>query len=355
MLEDKYTNGGMNDQDQQIVLDLERMLDTRNEDAQSLLRIRERLLKLSEGSLPVSEFDLTAIVPMKSVKVRSLTTSRSKKRSIYPHFDERKGWLQPLSAIAAVLMVAIIVGSLALLLTYLRQGTTGNGSRVFSQRQGWTQFVIYSGKGNKTLTGLNLALPHLWGDALACVGSGKLDIELTGAGMTSFLGKSPCDAKLSSNVTPQSITFEVSTPTPKIQTMKVTADAGTTWYIEISQAIAQPTLTIGSEWVQSIGIGGNGSGSIGGNVLAPTQLNGKTFLPKTWAVAFVCIGTGNGHFEMTPTPVTGNGSIPPCDGQPRLFVMHYNGPTQVEKIVFLMHGDIIWNAKVLACADEQKC
>ena len=246
MLEDKHTNGDMNDQDQHIVLDLERMLDTRNEDAQTLLRIRERLLKLSEGSLPVSELDLKAIAPMKTVKVRSLITNRTNKRSIYSHFDEGKGWLQPLSAIAAVLMVAIIVGSLALLLSYLRQGTTGNGSRVFSQRQGWTQLVIYSGKGNKTLTGLNLALPHLWGDALTCVGSGKLDIELTGAGMTSFLGKIPCDAKLSSLVTPQSITFEVSTPTPQIQTMKVTADADTAWYIEISQAKAQPTLTIGS-------------------------------------------------------------------------------------------------------------
>jgi len=137
--------------------------------------------------------------------------------------------------------------------------------------------------------------------------------------------------------------------------MKVTADADTAWYIEISQAIAQPTLTIGSEWVQDIGIGGNGSGSSSGNVLAPTQPNGKTFQPKTWAVAFVCVGTGNGHFELTPTPVTGNGSIPPCDGQPRLFIMHYNGPALVEKIVFLMHGDIIWNAQVLACADERKC
>jgi len=206
MQQDKHTNGGMNDHDQQIVLDLERMLDTRNEDAQSLLRIRERLLKLSEGSLPVSELDHTAITPIKTVKVRSLSTNKTNKRSIYSHFDEGRAWLQPLSAIAAVLMVAILVGSLALLLTYLRQSTTGNGSRVFSQRKGWTQLVMYSGKGNKTLTGLNLVLPGLWGDAVTCVGSGKLDIELTGVGMTSFLGKTPCDANLSSLATPQSIT-----------------------------------------------------------------------------------------------------------------------------------------------------
>ena len=166
MLQDKHTNGDMNDQDQHIALDLERMLDTRNEDAQSLLRIRERLLKLSEGSLPVSELDHTEIAPMKTVKFRSLTTSRTNKRSGYSHFDEGKGWLQPLSAIAAVLIVAILVGSLALLLTYLRQGTTGNGSRVFSQRQGWTQLVMYSGKGNKTLVVGNLAY-HIFGAMLS--------------------------------------------------------------------------------------------------------------------------------------------------------------------------------------------
>jgi len=200
-------------------------------------------------------------------------------------------------------------------------------------------------------------LPILWGDAVACVGSGKLNVELTGTGMTSFLGKTPCDAKLSSLVTPQSITFEVSTTTPKIQTMKITADADTAWYIEINRAKAQPTLAIGSEWIQTIGIGGNASGNNGGNVLPPMQQNGKIFLPKTWAVAIVCFGTGNGHFELTPTPtpVTGDGTIPPCDGQPRLLVVHYKGPTQVERIVFFMHGNFIWNAQVLACVDEQKC
>lgn len=355
MLEDKHTTGEINKQDQQLVEYLESMLATRSEDAQSLARIHERLLKLNEGSLPVSDLDHTTNLPITTKKGRSQSTGRANLRSIYSSIGEKKVWLRPLSVIAAVLIVAIIVGSLALLFAHLRQDTMGNGSRVFSQRQGWTQLVLYSGKGSRTITGQNIVLPRLWGDASTCIGSGKLDIELIGEGIISYEGKSPCNSGLSALVTPQSITFETSSSTPKIQTIKVAADPNTTWYLEIEQAVVQPTLTIGPGWVQSIGVGGNGGGRSSGEVGTLPKSNGQPIMPKTWAVMFVCFGTGSGHIEFTPTPVSGNVTISSCDGQPGFFIMHYRGPTLVQNVTFDMHGDTIWEAHVLGCADEQKC
>lgn len=355
MFEDKHTTGEMNDQDQQLVGYLERMLATRSEDAQSLARIHERLLKLNEGSLPVSDLDHTTNLPITTKKGRSQSTGGANLRSICSTFGEKKAWLRPLSLIAAVLIVSVIVGSLVLLFAHLRQDTMGNSSRVFSQRQGWAQFVLYSGKGSRTITGQNIVLPRLWGDASTCVGSGKLAIELIGTGMISYEGESPCTSGLSTLVTPQSITFETSSATPKIQMIKVTADANTTWYLEIEQAVVQPTLTFGPEWVQSIGVGGNGGGRSRGEVGTLTKPNGQPIMPKTWAVVFVCFGTGSGHIEFTPTPVSGNVSISSCGGQPGFFIMHYRGPTLVQNVTIDMHGDTIWDAHVLGCADEQKC
>lgn len=251
------------------------------------------------------------------------------------------------------MLVAIIVGSLALLLLHLRQSTTGNGSGVFSLRRGWTQFALYSGRGSKTITGQDIAPPRLWGFSDACTGTGKLDMELTGKQTKMFIGRDSCQSALSTIVAPQSITFEISASTPQIQTIKVTAEANTTWYLEIEQAVTQPTLTIGPGWIQSTGMGGDSSGR--SQIGTLTKPNGQAIQPKTWAIVFVCIGIGGGHFEFTPAPNSGNISVPPCDGQPRLFIVRYRIPTTVQTFSFFLNGKMVWNAQILGCADEQKC
>ncbi|HEX6110078.1 MAG TPA: hypothetical protein VFZ02_11760 [Ktedonobacteraceae bacterium] len=358
MLEDKHTTGEINEQDRQLVQVLQRIYDTRAEDAQSLERIRERLLTISAGSLPVSDHDLTTATtpPLRTEKARSQGTKKTNIRFIRSTFDGKKTWLRPLSTIAAVLLVAIIVGSLALLLIRLRQDTTGNGSRVFSLRQGWMQLALYSGRGSKTITGQNIELPRLWGDANTCVGTGKLNIELTGKQTMMNMGRDSCQSALSTIVAPQSISFEVSASTPQIQTIKVTVDANTKWHLLIVQAMTQPALTIGPEWIHSIGIGGDGSSSEAvASVGAYTNSAGQTILPKTWGMVFVCTGTGNGHIQFIPDHGVGKIALPPCDEQPRLILVRYHVPTSVESVQFFITGNVLWNAQILGCADEHKC
>lgn len=358
MLDDKHTTGEISEQDQQLVQHLQRLYDTRSEDAQSLARIRERLLKISEGSLPISDPDqtTTTTTPLTTVKTRSQGTRETDMQFIRPTFDEKKTWLRPLSAIAAVLIVAIIVSSLALLLTHLRQGTTGNNTGVFTIRQGWTQLTMYSGTGSITITGQNIELPRLWGDANSCVGTGKLDIWLTGKQTMINTGRDSCQSALSTIVAPQSISFEVSASTPQIQTIKVTVDANTKWHLLIVQAVTQPALTIGPEWIHGIGIGGDGSsGEAVAEVGAYTNSAGQTILPKTWGMVFVCTGTGNGHIQFIPDNGVGKIALPPCDEQPRLILVRYHVPTSVESVQFFITGNVLWNAQILGCADEQKC
>jgi hypothetical protein len=91
MLEDREAPEELDEQDRQITAYLQRIYDTRAEDAQSLARIRERLQKISTGTLPVSD-PVTTSEAAPATRVRSRHTSGSDMpiRLIHSTFREGK-------------------------------------------------------------------------------------------------------------------------------------------------------------------------------------------------------------------------------------------------------------------------
>jgi hypothetical protein len=358
MLEDRQAPEELDEQDRQIAVYLQLIYDTRAEDVQSLARIRERLQKISTGTLPVSD-PVTTPEAAPATRMHSRHTSGSDMpiRLIHSTFREGKTWPSRLSVLAAVLLVAVVAGSLALFLIRIRQGNLGSGSGVFTLRPGWAVVASYSGTGSKTISGRDIVeVPRLWGYDYACTGSGKLDIQLTSISLTGeqgdyFLGKDKCSTP-TTTVAPLDLSLESSSL--RIQTIKVTADASTVWHLLLVEATMQPTLTLGPEWVNDVGLGGTSGTSSSraqfGNV---TQANGHAVVSKTWGIEYVCFGSGHGYAQFTPDG--GRMSLSPCDGQVRLDLVHYPVATAVQSIQVTVTGDILWYARVVGCIDERKC
>src|SRR5260370_15480082 len=133
------------------------MDDRRAEDAQSLERIRERLQKISTGTLPACD-PVSTPEAAPAIRVRSRHTSGSDMpiRLIHSTFREGKTWPSRLSVLAAVLLVTVVAGSLALLLIRIHQGGLGSGSGVFTLRTRWALAASYSGTGRRTISGRDI-------------------------------------------------------------------------------------------------------------------------------------------------------------------------------------------------------
>lgn len=137
----------------------------------------------------------------------------------------------------------------------------------------------------------------------------------------------------------------------------MTADASTKWSLQIVREATQPTLTLGSEWIESISIGSNGNAEAD-MTLPATKPNGQSISPKTWGIVFVCVGTGKGYIHIdtnTAIPNVGRINTPICDGRPKFDVVRYSYATNIRSIQVVVTGDIVWDVKVVACANEQKC
>lgn len=260
----------------------------------------------------------------------------------------RRSWPQRLSAIAAALLVAVLVGSLVMvLLTNHRQP----GTVTFKLRPGWTVIAEYSGVGSKTISGLDIPIPYLWGSSFACIGSGWAGSATTGPLYSGGFGGGNCTSDPATILSPQDITL-FQNPIrnmDKVDTIKVTANSATHWYVQVVEAMPQPTR-LGPAWFYGdIGIGGVG----GDSATAGPGLDPIGQQAKTWGAVFACIGTGKGSIQFTPD--SGKVNIPPCDGQAKLITVHYASPTNVQTMTVTTTGDMIWSAQPVGCANEQKC
>lgn len=370
MLEDREAPEELDEQDRQIAAYLQSIYDTRAEDARSLARIRERLQKISAGTLPVSD-------PVTTPEAAPATRARSRHtrgadmplRLTHSTFREGKTWPGRLSVLAAVLLVAVVAGSLALFLLRIHQGGLGSDSGVFTLRPGWAVVASYSGTGSKTISGQDIVeVPRLWGVDYACTGSGKLDIQLTSISLTGergddYLGKDQCSTP-TTTVAPLGLSLDSSSQ--KIQTIKVTADASTVWHLLIVEATTQPTLTLGPEWIPGPAIGAVDSPTRVGQVGPTTKSNGQTLESKTWGIVSICFGTSHGYVQLSQnynqvtldvkvTPDVKRINLPPCDGQTRLQVVHYATATTVNSFMVYITGESVWHVQIVGCADEQKC
>jgi hypothetical protein len=277
-------------------------------------------------------------------------------RYIRSNFSQMKTWQQRLMIVLVILVALAIVSSLTVELLHLRQRSLGNNTGIFQVHHGWTQVAMYTGTGNKTITALGTGFPHLWGASLTCEGkSVNSEVEgtySTGKRAVIDIGISPCSAS-SSDVSPQSIFLDLHVI--NVRTIKVTASADTTWHLQFTRAINQPTLPLETEWVSVVGLGGSGNGGSDSSNL-PTLIgpNGQTIYPRTYKIAFVCLGSGTATIKLTPQ----NGAALSCDGQVQFSVIHYPAATQLEDIQVSITStarDSVWDLNLLGCTDEQRC
>ncbi|HEY7355643.1 MAG TPA: zf-HC2 domain-containing protein [Ktedonobacterales bacterium] len=271
--------------------------------------------------------------------------------------SRRSTWLQRLSTLAAVLLVTVLVGSLVAVL--LHRGSNTSGGADLSLRPGWQQIVTYSGTGSRTITGQHVTLPYLWGSAFVCKGNGAVNIKVSGPTYIGDFGIEKCSLTAGIKVSPNGISLET-TIVDQIDTIKVTASAGTSWYLQYTAAVSQPTFRLGPQWASGIGLSGNGAGSsLMGQ--GPTTVNGQQLQSTVWGALFVCIGAGSGtiHLESDTgvAPLLDSQAFPmaPCDGQPHLFATYYRAAVSINTIRVDINGNLLWTAQLVGCTNVDQC
>jgi hypothetical protein len=358
MSDDKMVSDGTNELEDQITHHLRYLYNTKAEDMQSLAHIRERLLKNSKESLP-------AIDPLKNTPELPYEGQMPPVRlcPARPAWKKRTVWSQRLLQLVAVLLVAAITGAFAILLTVSHTSSGGN----IALRPGWQQVAVYSGKGNSTITGLKQSLPQIWASSLTCRGDGAVNIAMSGMGvLESQDGTDSCQFPQLTLSQPISFSYNESS-TVVIQTIKVTANANTSWQFHLLQATKQPTFHLGSEWKVNGGEGSDNGITFTKN--APddqwhrqSMLKGATMQisvgdtgtsMRTWAILTICFGSGKSHIQLSPN--VGNIPMPACDGQPELTVLRFPTATTVDTMTVFAEGDIVWNASMASCTDEARC
>lgn len=356
---DELTTEESNEQNRELIEGLQRVYDTQVEDAQSLARIRAKMLQNGAGSLP-----LTQPAPV----IQLLPTSPQKRRKkeppmhiAHPTWFEEKPWQRRLSLIAAVILVAVLVGSLVLLLAHRQQSNTAKPLL----RPGWTQVAQFSGSSSKTFTPQHIILSTLWGSSIGCTGNGRIEVELvrTQPDKVSRVHTTTTDNTTSEcqSTTPEtmqepfSIFLESSTQT--LDTIKVTVTSGSlNWYIRIANADVTPAPVVAQFTAPNSGwLGGGGKGGSGSGLESLGFGNGKVVVSKTWAVVMLCIGNSTVHIQFQPT-VKGSGvANPVCDGQPKVSIVHYPRALILQEVVVTADAGVPWSMYIFACTDEHAC
>jgi hypothetical protein len=353
-MSDKYTTEELNGQDRPLVEQLERMYGAQSEDAQSLARIRTRIVQNGAGPLPFPQ--PTPATEQSPVQLRKQPTKETDMRFIRTIASREKPWQRRLSMLAAAFFVVILVGSLVLVLARRPQG---NVAGLPPLQPGWRQVVLLSGSSSKIFTHQGIVLSTLWGMSFGCVGQGKVDIEFDGQINNSASGtcQKNTGPVISAPYGPQTIELETSVHT--IQTVKVTVSGSINWYLQLSNATVTPSpllselLAPGSGWQETGGMSTAGTGE--SNLSYPyhgiTLPDGKTVYPRIWGIVVVCSGTSKVSIQLDP-PVKGvQIPTPVCNEQPTLDIVHFASPF----ISVSTDSKVVWQIRILACTDENAC
>ncbi len=122
---DKFTSDDEDERDQRLIQDLYRMYHAKVEDAELLARIRQRLAESSTSML----YDSTRtpqqhdVLSMRRERPGNVNSTRAS-------FAERRTWQQRTGAIAAVVFVTLLVGSLVFVLTRAHQSSPGGPENI---------------------------------------------------------------------------------------------------------------------------------------------------------------------------------------------------------------------------------
>ncbi len=360
MSDDKMLSKETNELDNQLTQHLRYLYNTKLDDMQSLTHIRERLLRNSKESLPVID---------SLINITELPHERQRPRSplyhAHPTWRSRASLSQRILQLVAVLLVAVITGAFAIVLT-ISHASLGGKTSSSLLRPGWQQVAVYSGKGNSTLTGLKRSLPSIWATSITCTGDGAVNITMAGVDTEDQQDTDSCQYPLLTLSQPTSFLYNESSTTV-IQTIKVTAHATTSWQLHLLEAIHQPTFHLGAEWKMvggTVSGGGieftrNGQGGEWFPQSSPTMVQvaisrgGEHMSAQTWSILTICFGSGKSHIQLSPD--VGNLPLPTCDGQPKLTTLRFPKSTSVKDMNVYASGDIIWSAGIAACTNESKC
>ena len=248
-----------------------------------------------------------------------------------------------LGTLAASILLVILVGSFVLLIH------SGTGTKTV--KHGWTLIARFSGTGNQTITGQNIEVGHKFGWLLTCTNTQNGDI-----GVKFNSGNSSSNGRCAgTSTTPLGPEDSLSSPAilPPIHTIVVTADASTSWELLLFKGTYYPPLSIDTaNWHPLLDeMDGSGNGMWGVHVI----------LPRTWALAFVCHGTGDIQISLQSNSGYNqqeiSGASAPCNGQPNLDVTDGSAQgEQVSQVQVTTGADNDWQAIIIACTNgKQHC
>jgi hypothetical protein len=342
MSEENLLPEEMSDQGQAIVQDLRHLYNTALEDQQSLARIRARFLQKSASELPIAA--ISAEEPLSIIE--QTTSHKTGKSSLAQKWQAQQPWIRRLNLLAALLLAAVLVGSLVLILAQSRQTNVSSTlfRTPFQSQSGWHTMFSYSGTGSKTITDLSITLPQLYKLRVNCVGGDKVDVSLESMGYKNATGLDPCTNELYSRPSPTSYSYDlVSRP---IHTITVTAQSQTTWYLQIDRADTQPNFTLQPFWHELAAMGGTTTTSF-------TSTGQSNPDAKTWGIVIMCQGHGSGAIQFTPD--IGNIQVTSCSMQPTLLVVHYPYKTAVTKVTITIIKSAWFDMHLLSCQDDVQC
>lgn len=326
----------MQEQNQPLIQDLRRYYHTRAEDNASLARIHARLLEKTATSLPASRDHEAAQPPLQSQTQRERNTRRKLEQAI----AKERPWYHSLGTLAAAILLVALVGSFALLL-HLGPGTG-------AVEHGWSLVAKFSGTGNKTITRQHIEVGRKFGWLITCtntqeggvavkfnIGSGWSACRL--ANNTGSLGPGPSDL---SDLSAADL--------PPIQTIEVTTAASTSWELLLFRGTYYPPLRIDTTYWHPLLNETDGSGNA-------TWTVGAT-LPRTWALQFVCHGTGDVQVSLQSGDIPHSSEITgaraPCNGQTNFDVTDMVGQSvNVFQVQITTGADNDWQVIIIGCTN----
>lgn len=342
MLEhDQLTPEEIQEQNQYLIQDLGHYYDTRAEDSASLARIRARLLQRAQGPLPiVDDGEITPSSRFSQVR---------RERNTNMNFVHMLAWdsaLHPLrNTLVAAVLLFVLIGSFVLAVQ-VRHGT-GAMPETPPIVRGWSLLAKFNGTGSQTITGKNIAVGQRYGWVVTCtnIQNDLVSVDINGK----FSSGGGCAGIPTVPLQPE---FSRTSPVAMapIHTIKVTAPASTAWEFLLLKGTYYPPLDIdAANWhalrqeVEGIG-----------ESAVPTDF---VILPKTWALQFLCHGTGDITIdlqsEQPPYNLSTITSVKTlCNGQVKFDV--YDAVAQgkgVSQLQVTTDANNDWQVVLLGCAN----
>lgn len=331
-------------QNQPLIADLTRYLDTQAEDRASLASIRARLLQKTVTTLPVAE----PIEGVEEIKLPApLPLYRAKNARVKP--IKRHPYL---NALVAACLLVVLVGSFAIV---INRRTTSTGTfppaPAPTVAHDWSILKTFSGTGNKTIDGLDIEVGYKYGWLITCTNASVSAVSVTINANDS--GGTNCAEKIPNPLTPQSSSTALSSGgigLPPLLTIDVRANASTSWKLWLFRGVYYPPLsTLGPEF-QLLHSEMDGTG----NATLPMDVT----LPRAFEVGFECHGSGTFTLYIPTSNVTGYrspGYRSPCDGQPHMNLADIGASgagAKVQQIQIVTGAENDWQVVLAGCTNN---